>query len=311
MPVSLKSGLLNIVSELKWMKQSGVSSLFISTETLSSLQALREKFAKPKSQVAQETARTEAPKAAVEPTPSIAPIIEKEKYKTAVQTPQENTSPSLPEPPSINLPEGNKSTQWNFLKSQVENCPVCKSRLTPHGKIVFGTGSLNADILFCGEAPGEEEEISGEPFTGPSGQLLSKIIKAAGLDRNDVYLANVMNWRPTTPAANGTQQALPEEMKFCLPYFIKQVEIIKPKVIVALGNSAVNGLLGVEPNRKLKDIRGKWSDFQGTPLMVSYHPSYLLRNGTNRTKRISWEDIMQVMEKVGLPISDKQKQYFL
>lgn len=227
------------------------------------------------------------------------------------QKQEPNSNDILSEPTLIQLPQGTKESQWKWLKNTVLNCPICKKNVKPSKKIVFGAGNLNADIFFCGEAPGAEEEIQGEPFVGKAGQLLTKIIQAMGLQRNNVYIGNIMNWRPEMPTHYGNRPPTQQEMQFCLPYLKAQIQVVNPKVIVALGATAVNGLLGVNKNRKMSQARGQWFTFQDKPLMVTFHPSFLLRNNTLKTKRLVWEDMLKVMEKVGLPISDKQKSFFL
>jgi len=215
----------------------------------------------------------------------------------------------IPAPPEVGLPEGTKQERWNWLRERVLKCPVCREHVRPGKQIVFGIGNLDADVFFCGEAPGEEEEIQGEPFVGKAGQLLTKIIRAMGLKREDVYIGNIMNWRPETGQAFGNRPPQAQEMAFCLPYLRGQLEIVQPRVIVALGNTAVKGLIG-DTGQSLGKLRGCWHAFEGTPLMITYHPSYLLRNNTNRTKRLVWEDMLAVMERTGLPISDRQREYF-
>lgn len=210
----------------------------------------------------------------------------------------------------IELPEGNKELQWNVLRDKVLNCSVCRSHVKLDKKIVFGVGNLDADIFFCGEAPGAEEEIQGEPFVGKAGQLLTKVIQAMGLQREEVYIGNIMNWRPEMPTPYGNRPPTQEEMAFCLPYLKAQVAIVKPKVIIALGATAVNGLLGPDNKRRMGEIRGKWFEFQGVPLMVTFHPSYLLRNDTSYAKRQVWEDMLKVMEQLHFKISDKQRKFF-
>ncbi len=215
----------------------------------------------------------------------------------------------IPEPTPFTLPEGDKQTRWNFLREKVLSDEVCKEHLNPNKQIVFGVGNLDAKIFFCGEAPGADEETQGVPFVGKAGQLLTKIITAMGLTRDEVYIGNIMNWRPEVP--KGNRKPTSEEMNYCLPYLKAQIEIVQPQVIVALGMTAVNGLLGEDPSRKMGKIRGIWQEFNGTDLMVTYHPSFLLQYASNQMKRFVWEDMMSVMERVGLPISDKQRGYFL
>lgn len=209
------------------------------------------------------------------------------------------------------LPPGSKREQWQWLKDKVLNCPHCLKHVFPGKKLVFGSGNLDADVFFCGEAPGADEEEQGEVFVGRAGQLLTKIIEAMGLRRSDVYIGNIMNWRPETPNRIGNRPPTQEEMQFCLPYLIGQLNIVQPKAIVALGATAVSGLLGYDSQRRMRDCRGHWFEFSGIPLMVTYHPSYLLRNATKAAKRIVWEDMLQVMKFLNMPISDKQKSYFL
>ncbi|MDR1366413.1 MAG: uracil-DNA glycosylase [Puniceicoccales bacterium] len=204
-----------------------------------------------------------------------------------------------------------KQDHWEDLRRRVLGNEDLKKHVRPGKNLVFGVGNLDAKILFCGEAPGADEETQGIPFVGRAGQLLAKIIGAMGLSRNEVYIGNIMNWRPEMDGEIGNRPPTQEEMQFCLPFLIEQVEIVKPEVIVALGATAVSGLLGHDKSRKMSTVRGTWHEFYGIPLMITFHPSYLLRNGTNSMKRIVWEDMLKVMERVGLTISEKQKQYFL
>ena len=198
----------------------------------------------------------------------------------------------------------------------VEADPVCRAHVRPGKKLVVGVGNLDARIMFVGEAPGADEEIQGEPFVGPAGQLLNRMIGATGLQRSDVYIGNIMNWRPDLPVEGGGPQIgnrppTPEEMAYCLPYLRAQLEIVAPEMIVALGSSAAQGLLGAGAFRTLGEVRGQWREFGGRPLLVTYHPSYILRNPTQRSKRMIWEDFLKVMARAVLPISDKQQRYFL
>jgi DNA polymerase len=218
---------------------------------------------------------------------------------------------TLPNPPQLTLPEGDADTQLQWLKSQVIACSVCNEHRGTHEKVVPGDGSASAEILFCGDAPGTDEADQGVPFVGSAGQLLNKIIKAMGLERSNVYCTNIMKWRPKNDKPYGNRPPTQEEMTFCLPYFRAEVEAIQPKVIVALGNIAVNGLMGPAPDRKMGKIRGTWHEFQDVPLMITFHPSYLLRNDTLKTKRMVWEDLLAAMKKIGLPISEKQQGFFL
>lgn len=224
--------------------------------------------------------------------------------------------PALPPPPVVTLPPGDKAARWAWLRDFVTNHPVCRAHVRPGKKVVLGVGNLDARIFFCGEAPGADEEIQGEPFVGPAGQLLNRMIQGMGLARSDVYIGNIMNWRPELPTPPGGVQMgnrppTEEEMAFCLPFLRAQLEIVDPELIVALGATAAHGLLGYGRFKTLGEVRGRWQEFAGKPVMVTYHPSYILRNPTNRSKRAIWEDLLKVMERAGLPISAKQRGFFL
>ncbi len=213
-------------------------------------------------------------------------------------------------PPRVELPDGDKHARWEALREQVMGCAVCREHARPGCRVVFGVGDLDADLFFVGEAPGAEEEKQGEPFVGPAGQLLNRIIGAMGLKREQVYIGNIMNWRPETPNGVGNRPPTPEEMAFCLPYLRAQIAVVQPKILVALGSTAISGLLGPDPKRRMGKARGTWETFDGIPLMMTYHPSYVLRYASVRVKRMVWEDMLKVMERAGYPISDKQRQYF-
>lgn len=289
-----------LIDQLIHLKNEGVTDVMCDAKTLKAVSS------KIGAQEIKETKRQERA-ASLQIKLEDAPVVQDQKKEIAIKV---EASSDFPEALEVQLPQGDKQTQWNWLKEKVLNCEVAQKELKPGKQIVFGVGSLDADIFFCGEAPGADEEIQGEPFVGKAGQLLTKIIQAMGLSREKVYISNIMNWRPSMPTPYGNRPPSQSEMDFCRPNLIAQLEIVKPKVIVALGATAVNGLLGPDSKRKMSDIRGKWQEFQGTPLMVTFHPSYLLRNNTMRTKRLVWEDMMLTMERVNLPISAKQRQFF-
>ena len=164
--------------------------------------------------------------------------------------------------------------------------------------------------MFVGEAPGADEDNAGEPFVGKAGQLLTKIIETMGLARDQVYIANILKCRPDTPGKRfGNRPPTSEEMATASPWLHRQIEFIQPKIIVALGKTAVEGLL--EQQVAITRFRGSWQTYRGIPLMPTFHPAYLLRNQALTEKRKIWEDMLAVMEKAALPISDKQRGYFL
>jgi uracil-DNA glycosylase family 4 len=207
-------------------------------------------------------------------------------------------------------PAPSPEEQLAALAQTVARCTKCPHLAATRTQTVFGVGNPRASLLFVGEAPGAEEDRQGEPFVGPAGQLLTKMIRAMGLSREEVYIANVLKCRPNLPpGSTGNRRPTQEEMQRCLPYLQNQIQILRPKVIVALGSVALEGLLGKPFS--ISRLRGRFLDFQGIPLMPTYHPSYLLHNASVQVKRQVWEDLLQVMEKLGLPISQRQREYFL
>lgn len=304
----------SLLGELKRLRGDGVRDLYVEEESLLSLEkALRANFGEPISRGNAETPSKTTPHVSDPSTDS--KVYERKQGIESSPAPvlrafTDDDGNSIPEPPLLELPEGSKQDRWNWLRQRVENCPTCLSELNPNGKVVFGSGNLDADLFLCGEAPGAEEEQQGQPFVGPAGDLLTKILEAMGFSRDSVYIGNVMNWRPRHNQAYGNRPPTEREMTFCLPYLKAQIEIVSPKVIVALGKTATDGLIGHDPKRRLGDCRGKWNEFEGIPLMVTYHPSYLLHNPSKASKRKVWDDMLLVMEKLGMPISEKQRAFF-
>ena len=197
------------------------------------------------------------------------------------------------------------------LRAQALACTRCKHLVASRKQVVFGVGNEAADILFVGEAPGADEDAQGEPFVGAAGGLLTKMLKAMGLAREDVYIANILKCRPDTPnQRSGNRAPTAEEMTTCSPWLHRQIDFIQPKVIVALGKVAVGGLLEME-NAPITKMRGTWQTYRGIPLMPTFHPAYLLHQESMQNKRKVWEDLLAVMEKTALPVSDKQRGYFL
>jgi uracil-DNA glycosylase len=195
------------------------------------------------------------------------------------------------------------------IQARVSVCVKCPHLAASRTQTVFGVGNPDAELMFIGEAPGADEDARGEPFVGRAGQLLTKIIDTMGFSRAEVYIANVLKCRPDMPrGSSGNRPPTPEEMQTCLPYLAEQIDIIQPKVLVALGATAVEGLLGTRGT--MREMRGRWHSHHETPLMITYHPSYLLRNQAPSEKRKVWEDMLQVLERLERPITDKQRNYF-
>ncbi|MEP6698625.1 MAG: uracil-DNA glycosylase [Verrucomicrobiota bacterium] len=195
------------------------------------------------------------------------------------------------------------------IRARVAVCTKCPHLARTRTQTVFGVGDPEAELMFIGEAPGADEDALGEPFVGRAGELLTKIITAMGFRRDQVYIANILKCRPDMPPGTpGNRPPTPTEMQTCLPYLAEQIAIIQPRVLVALGTTAAEGLLGTRG--AMRDLRGKWHSYEETPLMITYHPAYLLRNQAPSEKRKVWEDMLQVLERLGHPITAKQQNYF-
>ncbi|HEV2209944.1 MAG TPA: uracil-DNA glycosylase [Verrucomicrobiae bacterium] len=218
-------------------------------------------------------------------------------------------------PPAVSARPGTVATTrdtaaaFENLRQRALACAKCAHLVRARKNVVFGVGNMHASLMFVGEAPGADEDAQGEPFVGKAGELLTKIIVAMGLSRDSVYIANILKCRPDTPGQKfGNRKPTPEEMQACFPFLHEQIDLIQPKVIVGLGATAIEGLLG--RSIFITRLRGNWQVYRGIPLMPTYHPAYLLRNQGPLEKRRVWEDMLQVMEKLSMPISERQRQFF-
>src|SRR5262249_44289886 len=224
----------------------------------------------------------------------------------AASLPEVHASPTGRRP----HPAPNKAKLLEPIRERVRACTKCAHLACSRTQTVFGVGNPDADLMFIGEAPGADEDRQGEPFVGRAGQLLTRILKAMNFAREDVYIANILKCRPDMPAGSfGTRPPTPTEMQTCRPYLVEQIDIIQPRVLVALGAVAVEGLLGTRA--AMRDLRGRWHTYNSIPLMITYHPAYLLRNQAPSEKRKVWEDMLQVLERLEQPISERQRNYFL
>lgn len=202
-----------------------------------------------------------------------------------------------PEPVSLPQPPAPQSLEE--VRQELGDCRRCPLAAT-RANLVFGSGNSQADLLFVGEAPGADEDRQGAPFVGEAGQILTRIITAMGLSRQEVYICNVLKCRPP-----GNRNPQKDEIELCSPFLLKQVQAIKPKAIVALGTFAAQTLLGSK--EPISRMRGKFHDFHGIPLMPTFHPSFLLRNKADKQRYWEvWEDMAQVLRKLGLPVPEKQ-----
>jgi DNA polymerase len=291
------------IQHLEDLKSRGVRHVAVAPETLRALArppAAASQISNFKSQMAKPAVSTPAAQPAIQ---SAIPASVAEQ-KSLLAQPGE----TVPAPPPLD-PQA-KSAAFAALRERALACVKCPHLASSRKTVVFGVGSIDAQLMFVGEAPGADEDEQGEPFVGKAGQLLTKIIQATGLQRGDVYIANILKCRPDTPGQSaGNRKPTSDEMATCIPYLHEQIDLIRPKVIVALGATAVEGLLGKTIG--ITKLRGGWKTYRGTPLMPTYHPAYLLRNQAMSEKRKVWEDMLQVMEKLGMPVSEKQRNYFL
>jgi uracil-DNA glycosylase len=216
-------------------------------------------------------------------------------WRTRVEA--ETSAPVAPIAPTAATPfvqpvplYGSAREALQAIRDDIGDCTRCKLHSLGRKQVVFGVGNPNADLMFVGEAPGADEDIQGEPFVGRAGQLLTKIIEAIGLKREDVYIANVIKCRPP-----GNRNPEPDEVVQCEQFMFRQVDTIKPRVIVALGKFAAQALL--KTNDPITRLRGREYTYRDAILMPTYHPAYLLR--TPSAKREVWEDMKRVREILG------------
>lgn len=196
------------------------------------------------------------------------------------------------EPSTTRRLDDSATSSFDALRAEAHDCTRCRLAGT-RTNVVFGVGNPDADLMFIGEAPGRDEDEKGEPFVGRAGQLLTDIIKAMKLTRDDVYIANVVKCRPPE-----NRNPEPDELDACRPFIRRQVELIQPKVIVTLGRFGLQSL--TEKGYGISAVRGQWLDYEGIRLMPTYHPAYLLRNPA--AKKDVWADMKKVMAELGIAV---------
>ena len=288
-----------LLEELKRQKAAGLRRVSVSDEAVATLKAL-----------AGAPVATPASAATAKPAPLPATAVSRPSAplpiapKPAVVA----TTPVIADAPIFTLPAGTKAERMQALRQLVDTCVETKKHLTGSHRALLGHGSLDAKVVFVGEAPSLEEMEAGKAFAGASGELLQKILGAAAISPADYYLAPVMVWRPEPPTQYGKRPPTARELAFNLPYLRAQVDVVAPRIVVALGAQAFEALHGRTPS--ITQARGQWFDLSGVPLMPTYHPNYLLHNPSASAKRAVWEDFLLVMEKLGLPISEKQRGFF-
>jgi DNA polymerase len=299
------------IQHLEDLKSHGVRNIAVAPETLRALAQPASRPAAPPPSL-RSSRREEAPtsKSEIRNPKSETPINREHATKVGVEMSLLTSAATDNLPASVPLDPQAKAAAFAALRERALACVKCPHLASSRKTVVFGVGSIDAQLMFVGEAPGADEDEQGEPFVGKAGQLLTKIIQATGLGRADVYIANILKCRPDTPGQTaGNRKPTSDEMATCIPYLHEQIDLIRPRVIMALGATAVEGLLG--KTLGITKLRGTWKTYRGTPLMPTYHPAYLLRNQAMSEKRKVWDDMLAVMEKLEMPISEKQRNYFL
>jgi uracil-DNA glycosylase len=203
-------------------------------------------------------------------------------------------------PDNVGLTLEQRRVALRVLAQEVASCRRCSGLVSTRTQTVFADGQAGAELCFIGEAPGMDEDRQGVPFVGAAGQLLNRILAACGLKREEVYICNVIKCRPP-----GNRTPNPDEISNCRDYFLSQLELVRPKVFVALGGTAAQALLGT--TQSISKLRGKFHDFHGIPVMVTYHPSFLLPHRQPEKKREVWEDMQRLMAQLGRAIPGKKE----
>ncbi len=229
--------------------------------------------------------------------------------------PGQSAAPAPPPAPAETIMEpdpgaGAPSGQLAALREQARHWPPVRALGSLRETMVFATGNPEADLMLVGEAPGYEEERRQQPFVGQAGRKLDRILAAMGLDRDKVYISNICKFRPAMRnQTTNNRKPTPAEMQACLPFIRAEIGIVRPKCIVALGATAAEGLL--DRSDPVGRLRGSWHEFEGIPVRVTYHPSYLLHNeAALGEKRKVWDDMLEVMKLLGMPITEKQQRFF-
>ncbi|MCP5537169.1 MAG: uracil-DNA glycosylase [Akkermansiaceae bacterium] len=230
--------------------------------------------------------------------------------KPAVARPTDEPTSTRAQVPALVVTGNTPAEKIDSLKRQVTRWAPVLAQKDLRKTMVFSVGNPSADVMLVGEAPGYDEERLGEPFVGKAGQKLDGILKAMGIDRRSVYISNIVKFRPAMPnQTTNNRKPTKEEMDACLPFIHEEVKVVAPKVIIALGGTAAQALLNCD--QPVGSMRGCFHDYAGIPLRVTYHPSYILHNEATSEKRKLWEDMLAVMDLLRMPISEKQRGYFL
>jgi len=288
-----------LLEELKRQKAAGVRRVSITADSLTALKALA---GTPAAQATPAPAKPSAAPAPASIRPAVTPVAAAPKPAVVV------SAAPIPDAPIFTLAAGTKAERLQALRQLIDACAETKKHLSAPQRPLLGHGSLDAKVVFVGEAPTIVEMEAGQAFAGESGELLQKILSAAAINPADCYFVPVMVWRPEPPTQYGKRPPTAREIAFNLPYLRAQIDVVAPRAVVALGAQAFEALHGRTPS--ITQARGQWFDLGGVPLLPTFHPNYLLHTPSASAKRTVWEDFLLLMEKLGLPISEKQRGFF-
>ncbi len=289
-----------LLEELRRQKAAGVRRVSVTADSLAALKALAGTPAAPSAVATQSPAKPSAAPSPVPVRPAV-PVAAAPKAAAAAVSP-------IADAPVFTLAAGTKAERMQALRQIIDACAETKKHLVAPQRPLLGHGSLDAKVVFVGEAPTIVEMEAGQAFAGEAGELLQKILAAAAISPADCYFVPVMVWRPEPPTQYGKRPPTARELAFNLPYLRAQIDVVAPRAVVALGAQAFEALHGRTPS--ITQARGRWFDLGGVPLLPTFHPNYLLHTPSASAKRTVWEDFLLLMEKLGLPVSEKQRAFF-
>ena len=289
-----------LLEELRRQKAAGVRRVSVTADSLAALKALAGTPAAPSAVATPSPAKPSAAPSPVPVRPAV-PVAAAPKAAAAAVSP-------IPDAPVFTLAAGTKAERMQALRQIIDACAETKKHLVAPQRPLLGHGSLDAKVVFVGEAPTIVEMEAGQAFAGEAGELLQKILAAAAISPADCYFVPVMVWRPEPPTQYGKRPPTARELAFNLPYLRAQIDVVAPRAVVALGAQAFEALHGRTPS--ITQARGRWFDLGGVPLLPTFHPNYLLHTPSASAKRTVWEDFLLLMEKLGLPVSEKQRAFF-
>ena len=293
-----------LLEELKRQKAAGVRRVSVTADSLAALKALAGTPVAPAAAAASApSVRPAAVTGSAPARPAVTPVVPAAPKPAVVVS-----AAPIPDAPIFTLAAGTKAERLQALRQLIDACAETKKHLSAPQRPLLGHGSLDAKVVFVGEAPTIVEMEAGQAFAGESGELLQKILSAAAINPADCYFVPVMVWRPEPPTQYGKRPPTAREIAFNLPYLRAQIDVVAPRAVVALGAQAFEALHGRTPS--ITQARGRWFDLGGVPLLPTFHPNYLLHTPSASAKRTVWEDFLLLMEKLGLPISEKQRGFF-